>query len=98
MDTRDGRPQYGSDLVVDLMKAVGIEYIAFNPGSTFRGVHDSLVNYGQNNPKIILCNHEEISVAIAHGYGVATGKPMVAMTHNIIGLLHATMAIYNSWL
>jgi thiamine pyrophosphate-dependent acetolactate synthase large subunit-like protein len=97
MDNKDSRPQYGSDLVVDLMKAVGIEYVAFNPGSTFRGVHDSLVNYGHNNPKIIFCNHEEISVAIAQGYGVATGKPMVAMTHNTAGLLHATMAIYNSW-
>lgn len=94
---KSGRPQYGSDLVVDLMKAVGIEYVALNPGSTFRGVHDSLVNYGSNNPRIIFCNHEEIAVAIAHGYGVASGKPMAAMNHNVVGLLHASMAIYNAW-
>ncbi|MBM2832213.1 MAG: thiamine pyrophosphate enzyme-like TPP-binding protein [Dehalococcoidia bacterium] len=97
MNVKGSNPRYGSDLVVDLMKAVGIEYVAFNPGSTFRGTHDSLVNYGANNPKIVLCNHEEISVAIAHGYGVAAGKPMAVITHNIVGLLHASMAIYNAW-
>jgi acetolactate synthase I/II/III large subunit len=97
VDIKGSKPQYGSDLVVDLLKAVGIEYVAFNPGSTFRGIHDSLVNYGADNPKIIFCNHEEIAVAIAHGYGVAAGKPMAVITHNIVGLLHATMAIYNAW-
>ncbi|MBI4333060.1 MAG: thiamine pyrophosphate-binding protein [Chloroflexi bacterium] len=89
--------RYGSDLVVDLLKRLGIEYVAFNPGSSFRGIHDSLVNYGSGNPQILLCQHEEISVAIAHGYAVAAGKPMVAITHDLVGLQHASMAIYNAW-
>ncbi len=91
-------PKYGSDFIVDLLKALGVEYAAFNPGSTFRGIHDSLVNYGGNSgPEIIECNHEEIAVAIAHGYAKAAGKPMVAMVHDLVGLQHATMAIYNAW-
>ena len=96
-----GRPrsEYGSDVIVDLMKAYEIEYAALNPGATFRGLHDSIVNYGGNTmPQIILCNHEEIAVAVAQGYGKATGRPMAAIVHNIVGLLHAAMAIYTAWL
>lgn len=91
-------PEYGSDYIVDLLKALGTEYVSFNPGSTFRGIHDSLVNYGGNRlPEVIECNHEEIAVALAHGYVKAAGKPMVAIVHDLVGLQHATMAIYNAW-
>lgn len=90
--------KFGSDLIVDLLKALGIEYVALNPGSTFRGIHDSIVNYGGNShPEVIECNHEEIAAAIAHGYAKASGKPMVAMAHNVVGLLHSSMAIFNAW-
>ncbi|PYN95228.1 MAG: thiamine pyrophosphate-binding protein [Candidatus Rokuibacteriota bacterium] len=78
--------RYGSDLVVDLMRAGGIEYVAINPGATFRGVHDSLVNYGGNRaPEHILTTHEEIAVGIAHGYAKAKGRPMAAIVHDIVG-------------
>src|SRR5713226_771828 len=81
------RAEYGSDYVVELLRALGIEYAAFNPGATFRGIHDSLVNYGGNTrPEIIECCHEEISVALAHGYAKAAGKPMAAIVHNVVGL------------
>ena len=97
--TGRSRAEYGSDVIVDLMKAYEIEYAALNPGATFRGLHDSIVNYGGNTmPQIILCNHEEIAVAVAQGYGKATGRPMVAIVHNVVGLLHAAMAIYTAWL
>jgi acetolactate synthase-1/2/3 large subunit len=92
------QPQFGSDLIVDLMKDFDIEYAAFNPGASFRGIHDSIVNYGGNkNPQVIFCCHEEIPVAIAHGYAKAKGKPMVAIVHNIVGLLHASIAVFNAW-
>jgi acetolactate synthase I/II/III large subunit len=91
--------QYGSDVVVDLMKAFDIEYAAFNPGATFRGIHDSIVNYGGNyKPEVIFCNHEEISVAVAHGYAKAKGRPMIAIVHNMVGLQHASMAIFNAYI
>ncbi len=90
-------PEYGSDLIVDLLNDLGIEYAAFNPGASFRGIHDSLVNYSGNSPFIIECAHEEISVAIAHGYAKAAGKPMAAIVHDVVGLQHATMAIFNAW-
>jgi len=91
-------PKYGSDVIVELMKAFDIEYAAFNPGATFRGIHDSILNYGGNNcPEVIFCCHEEYSVAIAHGYAKAKGKPMAAITHNMVGLQHASMAIFNAW-
>jgi thiamine pyrophosphate-dependent acetolactate synthase large subunit-like protein len=92
------QPEYGSDVIVDLMKSFDIEYTAFNPGATFRGIHDSIVNYGGNyKPEVIFCCHEEISVALAHGYAKAKGRPMAAIVHNIVGLQHASMAIFNAW-
>lgn len=93
------QPEYGSDVVVDLMKAFDIEYAAFNPGATFRGIHDSIVNYGGNyKPEVIFCHHEEISVAVAHGYAKVKGKPMIAIAHNMVGLQHASMAIFNAYI
>lgn len=90
--------RYGSDFIVDLLRRYQLPYAAFNPGASFRGIHDSLVNYlGNEAPEFLECMHEEISVAIAHGYARATGKPMVAILHNVVGLQHATMAIYNAW-
>jgi thiamine pyrophosphate-dependent acetolactate synthase large subunit-like protein len=97
-DSADRVPEYGSDLVVDLLRGLGIEYAAFNPGASFRGLHDSLVNYGgDRSPRTILCTHEEISVALAHGYAKATGRPMLAALHDVVGLQHACMAIFNAW-
>ena len=89
---------YGSDVVVELLRAHGIPYVTLNPGATFRGLHDSLVNFGRNkDPETILCCHEEIAVAMAHGYAKATGRPIAAAVHNLVGLQHASMAIYNAW-
>ncbi|HUG37666.1 MAG TPA: thiamine pyrophosphate-binding protein, partial [Candidatus Limnocylindrales bacterium] len=93
-----GPPQYGSDLVVDLLRAIGVEHVAINPGATFRGLHDSLVNHaGAGGPELILTTHEEIAVALAHGYAKARGKPMAAVVHDIVGLQHASMAIFNAF-
>ena len=90
--------EYGSDLIVDMLKSLGIKYAALNPGASFRGIHDSLVNYNNNtNPEIIVCCHEEIAVSVAHGYAKATGEPMAAIVHDVVGLQHASMAIYNAW-
>jgi len=88
---------YGSDLVVDLLRAVGIGHVALNPGATFRGLHDSLVNHGKGEPEMILTLHEEIAVALAHGYAKAKGTPMAAVVHDIVGLQHASMAIFNAF-
>src|SRR5262245_44272851 len=91
-------PSYGSDLVIDLLRAVGVEHVAINPGATFRGLHDSLVNYaGKGGPELVLTTHEEIAVALAHGYAKAKGRPMAAVVHNIVGLQHASMAMFNAF-
>src|SRR5215468_7918460 len=93
-----GTPGYGSDLVVELLRAVGVQHVAVNPGATFRGLHDSLVNYGgPRGPELILTTHEEIAVALAHGYAKAAGRPMAAVVHDIVGLQHASMAIFNAF-
>jgi acetolactate synthase I/II/III large subunit len=102
MQEQTGRGQYvgrnyqgwQSDVIVDLIKRYGFPFITLNPGASFRGLHDSLVNYGGNEPPMMLCNHEEIAVQIAHGYAKATGKPMAVILHDLVGLLHACMAIY----
>ena len=91
-------PGFGSDVVADALRALDIPYIALNPGASYRGLHDSLVNYlGNERPQMLLCLHEESAVAIAHGYAKVTGKPMLAAVHSNVGLMHATMAIFNAW-
>jgi thiamine pyrophosphate-dependent acetolactate synthase large subunit-like protein len=88
----------GSDFMVDLLKIAGIDYVAAMPGSTFRGIHESIVNYaGNSHPQLIVCTHEEASAGIAHGYAKVAGKPMACLVHSNVGLQHASMAIYNAW-
>ena len=91
-------PRPGSDFMVDVIKSLNVEYVAANPGSSFRSLHESVVNYGANkSPELITCLHEESSVAIAHGYAKAAGKPMAVMAHGSVGFQHAAMAVYNAW-
>src|SRR5579863_9844525 len=88
----------GSDFMVDVFKTLGFEYIAANPGSSFRGLQESFINYGKNtSPEWLTCCHEESSVAMAHGYAKIEGKPMMIMAHGTVGLQHASMAIYNAY-
>jgi thiamine pyrophosphate-dependent acetolactate synthase large subunit-like protein len=89
---------FGSDVVADALRATDIPYIALNPGASYRGFHDSLVNYlGNECPQMLLCLHEESAIAIAHGYAKVTGKAMAAAVHSNVGLMHGTMAIFNAW-
>jgi thiamine pyrophosphate-dependent acetolactate synthase large subunit-like protein len=89
---------FGSDAVVDLLGAMGVKYVPLNPGSSFRGLHDSLVNHGGNrDPQLLLCLHEEIAVSLAHGYAKATGGLAVAAVHDLVGLMHASMAVYDAF-
>jgi thiamine pyrophosphate-dependent acetolactate synthase large subunit-like protein len=93
------KPEYVSDLVVYLLNRLGVEYVTLNPGATTRGLHESLVTYGGNvAPEVITCSHEEIAVAMAEGYYLATGRPQATLVHNIVGLQHASKAIYEAWL
>ena len=90
--------QFGSDVVADALRATGVPYIALNPGASYRGFHDSIVNYlGNEQPQMLLCLHEESAVAIAHGYAKVTGKAMAVAVHSNVGLMHATMAVFNAW-
>src|ERR671923_465384 len=91
-------PGFGSDVVAETLRALDIPYIALNPGASFRGLHDSLVNYlGNERPQMLLCLHEESAVAIAHGYAKASGRMMGVALHSNVGLMHASMAIFNAW-
>jgi thiamine pyrophosphate-dependent acetolactate synthase large subunit-like protein len=91
-------PAFGSDVIAETLRALDIPYIALNPGASYRGLHDSLVNYlGNSAPQMLLCLHEESAVAIAHGYAKVTGRAMAAAVHSNVGLMHATMAIFNAW-
>ncbi|MDO9439738.1 MAG: thiamine pyrophosphate-binding protein [Beijerinckiaceae bacterium] len=90
--------QWGSDAVAELLRALDLPYVALNPGASFRGLHDSLVNrLGNRDPQMLLCLHEESAVAIAHGWAKVTGKPLCAIVHSNVGLMHATMAVFNAW-
>src|ERR1700752_433583 len=89
---------FGSDVVADALRATDIPYIALNPGASYRGLHDSLVNYlGNDKPQMLLCLHEESAVAIAHGYAKASGRMMGVVLHSNVGLMHGSMAIFTAW-
>src|ERR1700760_2311225 len=93
-----GNALFGSDVVAETLRALKVPFVALNPGSSYRGLHDSLVNYlGNVQPQMLLCLHEESAVAIAHGYAKVTGRPMAAAVHSNVGLMHATMAMFNAW-
>src|SRR5215213_4844015 len=91
-----GRP--GSDFMVDVIKKLDIKYLPSNPASSFRALHESLINYGENKtPEFLTAMHEESAVGMAHGYFKASGKPLMTLCHGTVGLQHASMAIYNAW-
>jgi thiamine pyrophosphate-dependent acetolactate synthase large subunit-like protein len=94
----DAATEWGSDALAELLSRLGLRYIALVPGSSYRGLHDSLVNYGGNrDPQMLVCLHEEHAVAIAHGYAKVTGRPMAVAIHANVGLMHAVMAVYNAY-
>ena len=90
------KPRYGSDLVVDFLMDRGVRYIPLNPGASYRGLHDSIVNT-QGAPEIILCPHEKQAINVAHGWANATGEVAVSAVHNVVGLLHGTLGVFTAW-
>jgi thiamine pyrophosphate-dependent acetolactate synthase large subunit-like protein len=89
---------WGSDAVAAMLRALDIPFLALNPGASYRGLHDSIVNYlGNTRPQMLLCLHEESAVAIAQGYAKASDRMMGAVVHSNVGLMHASMAIFNAW-
>src|SRR6266853_4947785 len=100
IDKIEGKPDekvaWGSDIAAQMLRRFGIPYIALNPGASYRGLHDSLVNHlGNSAPQMLLCLHEESAIAIAHGYAKVTGRAMAAAVHSNVGLMHGTMAVFN---
>jgi acetolactate synthase-1/2/3 large subunit len=88
----------GSDFMVDVIKTLDIKYLPSNPASSFRAIHESLINYGGNKmPEFLTCAHEESAVGMAHGYFKVAGKPLMTLCHGTVGLQHAAMAVYNAW-
>jgi thiamine pyrophosphate-dependent acetolactate synthase large subunit-like protein len=102
IDRPVGKPDesvaWGSDVAAQMLRRFGIPFISLNPGASYRGLHDSLVNHlGNERPGILLCLHEDHSVSIAHGYAKATGEPMACVLHSNVGLLHGMMSLFNAW-
>jgi thiamine pyrophosphate-dependent acetolactate synthase large subunit-like protein len=92
----EGRP--GSDFMVDVIKTLDIKYLPANPAASYRALHESLIDYGKNTmPEYLTCTHEECAVGLAHGYYKIAGKPLMTLCHGTVGLMHATMNIYNAF-
>ena len=90
--------RWGSDAIAEMLQLLDIPYLALNPGASYRGLHDSLVNHlGNTQPQMLLCLHEESAVALAQGYAKVSDKMMGAVLHSNVGLMHATMSIFNAW-
>lgn len=93
-----GKSLWASDAIAQTLRSLDIPYAAMNPGASYRGLHDSIVNYlGNHDPQMLLCLHEEHAVHIAQGWAKVTETPMMAILHSNVGLMHATMAIFNAW-
>jgi acetolactate synthase-1/2/3 large subunit len=86
-----------SDVIADLIKQFGFPFITLNPGASYRGLHDSLVNHNGDDPPMLLCQHEKIAVQIAHGFAKASGEPLAVIVHNVVGLLHSVMGVYYAY-
>jgi len=102
LDRPEGEPDerigWGSDIAAEMLRRFNIPYVSLNPGASYRGLHDSLVNHlGNERPGILLCLHEDHSVAIAHGYARVTGEPMACVLHANVGLMHGMMGLFNAW-
>ena len=97
--TGDNKPMaWTSDVPAEMLRRLGIKYISLNPGASYRGFHDSMVNYlGNSDPQMLLCLHEDHALSIAHGYATVTEKPMAAAVHSNVGLLHGLMGVFNAW-
>lgn len=96
--SNNNAPEWGSDLIALALRDLGYPYVCLVPGASYRGLHDSIVNFlGNSDPEMIICLHEEHAVAIAHGYAKVTGKPLPSLLHSNVGLLHASMTIFNAW-
>lgn len=94
----DSQGFWTSDVVAEVLKKLDIPFVTLNPGASFRGLHDSLVNHaGNEKPQMLLCLHEEHVISIAHGWAKVTEKPMAAIVHSNVGLMHATMGVFNAW-
>jgi acetolactate synthase I/II/III large subunit len=87
----------GGDFMTDVLNSLGIEYLAINCASSYRGLHEAVINHANNKPEIITCVHEDIAVHMAQGYAKIEGKPIAMACHGVVGLQHATMAMYNAW-
>src|SRR5271169_4019555 len=87
----------GGDFMADVLNSLGVEYLAINCASSYRGLHEAVINHSNNKPEIITCVHEDIAVHMAQGYAKIEGKPMAMACHGVVGLQHATMAMYNAW-
>jgi thiamine pyrophosphate-dependent acetolactate synthase large subunit-like protein len=102
LDRIEGAPDqtvaWGSDVAAQMLRRFGIPYVSLNPGASYRGLHDSLVNHlGNDTPGMLLCMHEDHAVAIAHGYAKATDEPMACVLHSNVGLMHGMMSLFNAW-
>ncbi|MEO8755892.1 MAG: thiamine pyrophosphate-binding protein, partial [Casimicrobiaceae bacterium] len=98
MTNIDTTPAWCSDALASLLRDIGLRYVALSPGSSFRGLHESMVNLlGNRDPEMLMCLHEEHAVAIAHGWAKVNGSPMGVLVHANVGLMHATMAVYNAF-
>lgn len=98
LGSRQNRPEYASDAMADVLNGLGFKYAFLNPGSSYRGLHDSLINYNRNRqPQAVLCPHEDIAVHMAQGYAKATQRSSLSILHDLVGLMHGTMGIYNAF-
>lgn len=92
------KPEWGSDVMAEIVRGLGFRYVSLNPGSSFRGLHDSLINYAGDEVAMIECPHEKIAMGIAHGFAKASGEPMAVILHDLVGLLHGTIGVYYAYI
>ena len=88
-----------AEALLATLKARGIDYLLANPGTDFAPIIEGLArapSAGLPVPTPVAVTHEAAAIAMAHGYWLASGRPLALMVHVNVGLANTLMGVINA--
>jgi acetolactate synthase-1/2/3 large subunit len=93
------KPETAADAWLGLLAARGIEYLFANGGTDFAPVVEAYAKgkkLGWRLPEIVIVPHENMGVAMAHGYAMVSGRPQAMMVHVGVGTANSLNGLINA--
>jgi acetolactate synthase-1/2/3 large subunit len=93
------QPETAADAWLGLLAARGVEYLFANGGTDFAPVVEAYAkgqSRGWRLPQVVIVPHENMGVAMAHGYAMVTGRPQAMMVHVGVGTANALNGLINA--